>query len=165
MILIRTLLNFGKVLHDETSHSKHLKRLLTTIGESRNSAVVAPAPPPTQGNTPVATRADGTRGKQQEQQPPPQPQQRPAMVTRELTAHFQIFQKKSETVEDRRFELHENWARFAKIFRYQPMWKIRNYFGESNAFYFAWIGTFISSLWLPSFVGVLFFVIGVSKYR
>ena len=87
------------------------------------------------------------------------------MVTRELTAHFQIFQKKSETVEDRRFELHENWARFAKIFRYQPMWKIRNYFGESNAFYFAWIGTFISSLWLPSFVGVLFFVIGVSKYR
>ena len=41
------------------------------------------------------------------------------------------------------------------------MWDIRNYFGESNAFYFAWVGVFISVLWLPSLIGIGFFFFGV----
>jgi hypothetical protein len=64
---------------------------------------------------------------------------------------------------DVRYNLYTTWAHFRNMFKYQPMWDIRNYFGETNALYFAWLGVFISSLWLPSLVGVVFFGIGLSQ--
>ena len=39
--------------------------------------------------------------------------------------------------EDRRKELHETWLANLK---FQPLWKIRNYFGEKIGLYFAWLG-------------------------
>jgi hypothetical protein len=47
--------------------------------------------------------------------------------------------------------------------RYQPLWRVRNYFGESNAIYFAWLGVLISLLWVPGLLGCLFFVLGMTK--
>ncbi|RNA34079.1 anoctamin-4 isoform X1 [Brachionus plicatilis] len=60
-----------------------------------------------------------------------------------------------------RDELYVDWAKFTNIFKSQPLSKIRRYFGESVAFYFAWIGTFIWTLILPSFIGFVFFIAGI----
>jgi hypothetical protein len=65
---------------------------------------------------------------------------------------------------DARSYLHENWASLKNIFKFQPLAEIRDYFGEKNALYFGFAGSFITMLWLPSFVGVLFFIIGISIF-
>lgn len=41
------------------------------------------------------------------------------------------------------------------------MWEIQDYFGEYIAFYYAFSGALITSLWLPTFIGIAFFVTGV----
>lgn len=63
--------------------------------------------------------------------------------------------------EDLRKELHEEWGSFRKFCKYQPIGLVKNYFGESNAIYFAWLGILISTLLIPSFIGLLFFIIGI----
>ncbi|XP_055959025.1 anoctamin-4 isoform X2 [Patella vulgata] len=60
--------------------------------------------------------------------------------------------------EDPRKDLDETWTKF---FKFQPLWKIRNYFGEQIAFYFAWSGMLIMSLWLPSLLGIGIFIYGL----
>ena len=65
---------------------------------------------------------------------------------------------KSLLMPDTRLELKETWQKF---FKYQPLWKIRNYFGEKIALYFAWSGTLITSLWIPTIVGLVCFIYGL----
>lgn len=64
---------------------------------------------------------------------------------------------------DHRKILYDKWAHFSNVFKYQPMWEIRNYFGEVNAIYFAWLGVFISILWFPSLIGFVFFIVGMAN--
>jgi anoctamin-5 len=60
---------------------------------------------------------------------------------------------------DLRQELADTWCRW---FKFQPLWKIRNYFGEKLAFYFAWIGLLTNSLVVPSLLGSGVFIFGVT---
>ena len=61
---------------------------------------------------------------------------------------------------DPRRKLDETWTRF---FKFQPLWKVRNYFGEKIAFYFAWSGELITSLWIPTLFGLIIFIYGLVK--
>ena len=61
---------------------------------------------------------------------------------------------------DERRDLDQTWTR---PFKYQPLWKIRNYFGERVAFYFAWSGSLCTTLWLPSIFGIFVFFYGLHE--
>ncbi len=65
---------------------------------------------------------------------------------------------KSLMMEDTRKDLDNTWTKF---FKYQPLWKIRNYFGEKFALYFAWSGTLITTLWVPTLFGIGIFIYGL----
>ena len=72
-------------------------------------------------------------------------------------------------VEDRQddlFNLYKKWARFRKIFNFQPLTDIRNYFGEFNAMYYAWVGSFICTLIIPALIGLVLSVVGqIMRYH
>lgn len=68
--------------------------------------------------------------------------------------------KPDEPTSDRRAHLHDHWAAPMNIYRSQPLPFIREYFGEKNAIYFGYVGTFIAAMWVPSIVGVIFSLIG-----
>lgn len=57
--------------------------------------------------------------------------------------------------------LNNKWARFNNIFRAQPLNTVRYYFGESVAFYFAWVRVFIWTLIIPALIGIIFFIVGI----
>ena len=59
---------------------------------------------------------------------------------------------------DARKDLDDTWT---KPFKFQPLWKIRNYFGERIAFYFAWSGMLCTTLWVPSIFGLCVFFYGL----
>ncbi|XP_048243389.1 anoctamin-4-like isoform X2 [Haliotis rufescens] len=61
-------------------------------------------------------------------------------------------------ITDPRKEMDDTWT---KLFKFQPLWKIRNYFGEKIAFYFAWSGMLITTLWIPTLFGLGIFVYGL----
>lgn len=63
-----------------------------------------------------------------------------------------------------RDELHLKWASIKNILKYQPINLVRNYFGEEIALHFAWVGMFLTSLWIPSLFGIVFFFVGL-QYR
>jgi hypothetical protein len=65
---------------------------------------------------------------------------------------------------DLRFFLQENWASLKNLFKFQPLREVRDYFGEKNAIYFGYVGSFITMLWFPALVGVFFFIVGISLY-
>ncbi|RNA37457.1 anoctamin-4 [Brachionus plicatilis] len=86
-------------------------------------------------------------------------------INDELNNKLPVSEKKVAHDGDVRHELYLDWAKLTNIFKTQPLSKIRRYFGESVAFYFAWIGTFIWTLILPSFIGFVFFIAGIYKNR
>ena len=59
---------------------------------------------------------------------------------------------------DPRKEMDETWTKF---YKFLPLWKIRNYFGEMIAFYFAWVGELTTSLWIPTLLGFAIFIYGI----
>jgi len=59
---------------------------------------------------------------------------------------------------DTRRHLNDTWT---KVYKYQPFWLIRNYFGEKIALYFAWCGCLITTLWLPMIFGLACFFYGL----
>ncbi len=66
--------------------------------------------------------------------------------------------EKELNLPDTRLELQNTWL---KWFKYQPIWKIRNYYGEKIALYFAWSGTLITTLWIPCLFGIAVFFYGL----
>ncbi|KAF6017966.1 hypothetical protein EB796_023726 [Bugula neritina] len=59
---------------------------------------------------------------------------------------------------DSRHDLNVTWP---NVLKFQPLWKIRNYFGEEIALYFAWVGLFILSIFLPMLFGLAVFGYGM----
>ena len=74
---------------------------------------------------------------------------------------YELALKKKVDTHDVRGELKKEWSN--ACIKSQPMNKIRAYFGESIAFYFAWIGMLITTLWLPSLIGIIFFAVGLDQ--
>ncbi|OAF70406.1 Anoctamin-like protein [Intoshia linei] len=66
---------------------------------------------------------------------------------------------KKEKQYDQRLMLDKLWAK--PWFKYQPLWRIRNYFGEKIALYFAWAGLLSFSLIIPSIFGLIVFIYGL----
>ncbi|EDO41719.1 predicted protein, partial [Nematostella vectensis] len=48
-----------------------------------------------------------------------------------------------------------------KVFKFQPLWKVKNYFGEQIALYFAWLGSLTFSLIIPMLLGLAIFLWGL----
>ncbi|PVD35218.1 hypothetical protein C0Q70_06499 [Pomacea canaliculata] len=67
-------------------------------------------------------------------------------------------QSKHPLESDPRKDLDDTWP---KPFKFQPMWKIRDYFGERIALYFAWSGLLVTSLWIPTLFGISVFIYGL----
>ncbi|CAB3401722.1 unnamed protein product [Caenorhabditis bovis] len=64
----------------------------------------------------------------------------------------------AEIDDDPRKSLGDSWRRWLK---FQPLNKIREYFGEQIAYYFAWQGTFVTLLWPATIFGLIVFVSGL----
>lgn len=60
-----------------------------------------------------------------------------------------------------RHQLCVEWASFRKMFNFQPLDAVRDYFGVKIALYFAWLGFYTNLLIVPSIVGLLSFLYGV----
>ncbi|NXX04323.1 ANO9 protein, partial [Larus smithsonianus] len=61
--------------------------------------------------------------------------------------------------------LKERWARWRDIFSQQPIEKIRCYFGEKMALYFAWLGWYTYLLGFAAVAGLLVFVTGITVFN
>ncbi|KAM6960603.1 anoctamin-1 [Aplochiton taeniatus] len=57
--------------------------------------------------------------------------------------------------------LHEEWANYGVMHKYQPVDLIRKYFGEQIGLYFAWLGVYTQLLIPPSVLGVIVFIYGI----
>ncbi|XP_075255533.1 anoctamin-7-like isoform X2 [Convolutriloba macropyga] len=62
---------------------------------------------------------------------------------------------------DARKDLHFRWC--VPILKMLPLMRIRNYFGEKIALYFAWTETMIMALWIPAILGIIVFVFGLTR--
>ncbi|OAF70407.1 hypothetical protein A3Q56_01866 [Intoshia linei] len=73
------------------------------------------------------------------------------------------FLRKLDTKEqhlDERHLLNQYWCK--TWFKFQPLWRIRNYFGEKIALYFSWVGLLGFSLIGPAIFGLIIFIIGLN---
>ena len=63
-----------------------------------------------------------------------------------------------------RLTLATTWAKFSKMFKYQPFELIRDYFGEKIGFYFVWLGFYTRWLIPAAIAGFIVFIYGVSIF-
>ena len=70
---------------------------------------------------------------------------------------------KGHSPENERQRLHHDWATFRRIFQYQPISGIKEYFGEKVAFYFAWLGFYTTMLLPAAILGFICFLYGVGS--
>lgn len=77
-----------------------------------------------------------------------------------LRAAFQLHENDSD---ERKAYLSQNWARFKKFYKPQPLERIRDYFGENFGFYFAWLGHYTTWLLVPSIVGIFVFIFNLFR--
>ena len=61
----------------------------------------------------------------------------------------------------KRSVLYTEWASLRKLFKFQPLDAVRDYYGVKIAFYFAWLGFYSMFLTIPSIVGLATFLYGV----
>ena len=59
-------------------------------------------------------------------------------------------------------ELSEEWASFKKIFKFQPLHLIRDYYGEKFVLYFAWTGMLLVTMFIPAIIGIVCFSVGLN---
>uniref|UniRef100_A0A3B4UE69 Anoctamin n=1 Tax=Seriola dumerili TaxID=41447 RepID=A0A3B4UE69_SERDU len=57
--------------------------------------------------------------------------------------------------------LHDEWANYGVMHKYQPVDLIRKYFGEQIGLYFAWLGVYTQLLIPPSVLGIIVFLYGI----
>ena len=78
--------------------------------------------------------------------------------------------KKDERVKDyfymhhpgKRSWLNKTWAQ--NYTKRQPIEDLREYFGESVALYFSWMGFLTTMLWVPAFAGLFVFIMGLVAF-
>ena len=61
---------------------------------------------------------------------------------------------------DDRSRVDNKWASIRNLFKFQPLWQVRDYFGELIAMYFSFVGILITTLWIPLILGVAFYSVG-----
>ncbi|XP_078346942.1 anoctamin-3-like [Oculina patagonica] len=59
--------------------------------------------------------------------------------------------------------LKRDWARFGRVFKYQPYGAIKDYFGSEIALYFAWLGFYTAWLVPLAIVGLTVFFYGIGS--
>lgn len=80
------------------------------------------------------------------------------------TAAFPLHDGHYLTKGNDRHLLYELWTNPRKWFKYQPLDKIRNYFGEKVGIYFTWLGFYTSMLIPAAIAGVVVFFIRTSHH-
>ena len=79
--------------------------------------------------------------------------------------HFEYLNESKKAEEDihandPRSKLTKTWSGIKNMLKLQPLWDIRDYLGEYVAFYYAFCGVLITSLWLPSLAGLAVIIWG-----
>lgn len=64
--------------------------------------------------------------------------------------------------ESQRGLLYKEWGLVKNWIKHQPLDTIKNYFGVKVALYFSWLGFYTNMLILPSILGVIVFIVGLS---
>ena len=57
--------------------------------------------------------------------------------------------------------MYTEWASFRKMFKFQPLDTVRDYYGVKIALYFAWLGFYTNLLFPPAVVGIIVFAYGL----
>jgi hypothetical protein len=82
-------------------------------------------------------------------------------IIKELDTYDNSDNIKNDENNDIRTILDKSWANFGNLFKYQPLKKVRDYFGEYVGLYFSFSGALVASLWIPSLIGVIFFFLEI----
>eukprot|EP00051_Salpingoeca_urceolata_P006617 m.87502 g.87502 ORF g.87502 m.87502 type:complete len:974 (-) comp14910_c1_seq2:66-2987(-) len=73
--------------------------------------------------------------------------------------------KESEGPDGERCQLYESWAKWGNWWKPQPLERVRKYFGEKVAYYFAFLGFYTTMLAIPGLIGLFIFIYGLGTYE